>query len=92
MNTMRQQLEEFLRNATPDQLRDELNRGNRPFFQTLEDPALICDEQMLPRFVPAYVSFFEGAFAVQEPCSAEFELGFAPDALQAEDEELASAA
>ncbi len=62
MNAMRKALEEFLSNSTPEQLQAELNKGNRPFFQTLDDPVLLVAE---PRFsLPATVSFFQGEFAL----------------------------
>lgn len=63
MNDMRKILDEFLDNSSPEQLSAELTKGNRPFFQTLEDPVLICDdEQSLPTHIPAHVSFFRGMF------------------------------
>ena len=66
---MRQALEEFLVNSTPEQLRAELEKGNRPFFQTLDDPVLLVAE---PKFsLPATVSFFQGEFALPGPDTGE---------------------
>ena len=65
MTAIRSILEDYLAKATPEQLRAELNKGNRPYFQTLEDPEWICaNEPALPAAVPAKVSFFKGMFAV----------------------------
>ncbi len=38
---MRKMLKDFLDNSSPEQLREELKKGNRPFFQTLKDPTII---------------------------------------------------
>lgn len=68
MNAMRTILEEFLENSTPEQLRAELIKGNRPFFQTLTDSVLVCFNQApaLPESIPATVSFFRGSFVKDE--------------------------
>lgn len=67
MKAMRNILEEFLQNSTPEQLRAELAKGNRPFFQTLEDSVMVCANQSaMPVSVQANVSFFEGIFAEVE--------------------------
>ena len=66
MKAMRSILEDYLANSTPEQLRAELTKGNRPYFQTLEDPEWICaNEPALPAAIPATVSFFEGMFATE---------------------------
>jgi hypothetical protein len=71
MNAMHTILEEFLQKSSPEQLRAELAKGNRPFFQTLTDSELVCfaPEAALPKSIPATVSFFRGDFA--EDASAE---------------------
>jgi hypothetical protein len=68
MKAMRTILEEFLANSTPEQLRAELTKGNRPFFQTLTDSVLVCFNQAsaLPESIPATVSFFRGSFVEDE--------------------------
>lgn len=68
MNEIRKALEDLLNNSTPDELRAELRKGNRPFFQTLEDPVLISEPQFS---VPAFVSFFQGTFAQESPSSEQ---------------------
>src|ERR1035441_9427832 len=59
MNDMRKLLSEFLENSTPEQLGAELEKGYRPFFQTLEDPVLSVEAGFS---IPASVSFFQGEF------------------------------
>lgn len=57
MKAMREILEEFLQNSSPEQLREELAKGNRPFFQTIQDPILICENQLsIPLSIPAGVT------------------------------------
>jgi hypothetical protein len=61
MNAIQKTLENFLASSTPEQLQAELKKGNRPYFQTLDDPILLVPE---PKFCfPAKVSFFQGEFA-----------------------------
>jgi len=66
MNDMRRLLSEFLESSTPEQLRAELDKGHRPFFQTIADPVLSFGDQFLPVqagfSLPASVSFFQGEF------------------------------
>jgi len=67
MNDMRQILEDFLNNSSPEQLREELKKGNRPFFQTITDAVLVCEgESPFPVSVQAGVSFFKGIFSQEE--------------------------
>jgi len=67
MNAMRAILDEFLQNSTPEQLRAELAKGNRPFFQTLKDCEFVCEyETVFPTTMPASVSFFSGKFAPED--------------------------
>jgi hypothetical protein len=68
MNAMQNILGEFLANSTPEQLRAELNKGNRPFFQTLTDSDFVCfsSAPALPDSIPATVSFFRGNFVEDE--------------------------
>jgi hypothetical protein len=58
---MKRVLEAFIESSTPEQLREELQRGDRPFLQTLEEPVFLVDPEFT---VPAYVSFYEGEFLV----------------------------
>jgi len=67
MNDMRKVLENFLNTSTPEMLRAELEKGIRPYLQTLKDPVLVSEGEFL---LPASVSFFQGVFA-QEQCSME---------------------
>lgn len=92
MKDMRAILEEFLKNSTPEQLRAELTKGNRPFFQTLEDPEFLCaNHAALPVSIAASVSFFSGNFAQVESGSQAWEADCATKATAA-NEELALAA
>ena len=70
MNDIRKALEEFLDNSTPEALRAELQKGYRPFLQTVEGPLLLASEAKFS--FPATVSFFQGVFAVAG-CSQEFD-------------------
>jgi hypothetical protein len=70
MNDIREVLEQFLDNSTPEALRAELEKGYRPFLQTVEGPLLLASEAKFS--FPATVSFFQGVFAV-EGCSEEFD-------------------
>lgn len=89
MNAIQTALDEFLQNSTPDQLRAELKKGNRPFFQTLDDPILLVAE---PKFsFPATVSFFQGEFALGQFCE-ELDTPVFPSATRAVDEDLQLAA
>ncbi len=64
---MRDILEQFLADSTPDQLRAELAKGNRPFLQTLDEPEWVCPiPEGLPPTLPATVSFFRGHFAEEQ--------------------------
>ena len=64
MNAIRQALEDYLANSTPDQLRAELSKGNRPFLQKIDDPVFLVEE---PFFTfPATVSFFRGEFEPEQ--------------------------
>ena len=93
MNAMRKILEEFLENSSPEQLRAELSKGNRPFFQTLEDSVLGCENQSaLPTSIPASVSFFNGTFAQEELCNKEWASVRAATMEVAANQELALAA
>ena len=40
VNNMKKILQDFLDNSSPEQLREELKKGNRPFLQTLKDPII----------------------------------------------------
>jgi len=60
---MRQILERFLYSSTPDQLRAELTKGNRPLFQTIEDGVFIPTSELS---FPGSVTFVQGEFADQE--------------------------
>jgi NADPH-dependent 7-cyano-7-deazaguanine reductase QueF len=68
MNAIRNILEKFLEGSSPEQLRSELTKGNRPYFQTLKDSNLVCLCQSadLPDFVQATVSFFKGNYVERE--------------------------
>jgi hypothetical protein len=73
MNDMRQILEDFLNNSSPEQLREELTKGNRPFFQTIEDAMLVCEcESSFPVSIQAGVSFFKGIFSQASAPSKEW--------------------
>lgn len=75
MNAMQNILAEFLANSTPEQLRAELTKGNRPFFQTIKDSVLVCFNPVpaLPESVPATVSFFLGDFVEQNATAESWE-------------------
>jgi hypothetical protein len=75
MNAMQNILEEFLENSTPEQLRAELTKGNRPFFQTLTDSDLVCFSPVasLPDSIPATVSFFRGNFVADDSAEQAWE-------------------
>jgi len=89
MNAMQKILENFLNNSTPEQLQAELKKGNRPFFQTLDDPILLVPE---PKFsLAATVSFFKGEFAPDQS-SEELDTTAAPRATCEAKNELALAA
>jgi hypothetical protein len=96
MNEMRHILENFLEKSSPEQLHEELKKGNRPFLQTLEDATLICKddataiENALPVSIQAGVSFFQGFFTTMEVSHKEWH-GARPDEVAA-NQELALAA
>jgi hypothetical protein len=53
-----------LNNSSPEQLRAELKKGNRPFFQTIKDAVLVCESgSLFPVSIQAGVSFFKGIFS-----------------------------
>jgi hypothetical protein len=89
MSAMQKILEDFLNNSTPEQLQAELLKGNRPFYQTLEDPLLGVNEVSFS--VPANVSFFTGEFSSEEDVSTSFNTDFPYFACSAENEEFALA-
>ncbi len=84
---MREVLQGFLENSTPEQLRAELEKGNRPFYQTIDDAVLIPESELC---LPASVSFFQGEFAEQESLTTELSTKFSPHTPA--NEELALAA
>jgi hypothetical protein len=88
MNDIRKVLEQFLDNSTPEALRADLQKGYRPFLQTVEGPFLLASEVKFS--FPATVSFFQGVFAV-EGCSEEFDPR-PPNIKVAANQELALAA
>ena len=89
MNDMRKALERFLETSTPEQLRAELTKGNRPFFQTLEDSVLDLDAEFS---LPASVSFFQGIFADDGLVSGELNTYTPTQSENAANEEFALAA
>jgi hypothetical protein len=91
MKNMRKTLEDFLEKTTPEQLRMELTKGNRPFFQTLEDASHV-KEQPIPSSVPAHVSFFKGIFVKKEAFNLAFSVHLPVRECVAANEPLALAA
>jgi hypothetical protein len=106
MNTddMRKMLSDFLESATPEQLRAELEKGHRPFLQTIADPVLAFPAPAVPAessfLFPASVCFFQGAFTESSSTTstalADFRLSPYSDAslqgIPAENQELELAA
>jgi hypothetical protein len=93
MKAMQNILDEFIANSTPEQLRAELAKGNRPLLQTISDENLVCKPSVpvLPETVPATVSFYVGVFSVDE-ANREVWSNAAALAAQATEEQLALAA